>query len=79
MFEPSSDPEALRAISQGDELRLREIYAGHRTSRYAQPDMEGKTTMECAGYKMSLGMIDPRDIEPHFQAFATLIRQRKRE
>ncbi|MFY3550749.1 general secretion pathway protein [Achromobacter sp. LC458] len=79
MFEPSSDPDALRAISQGDELRLREIYAGHRASGYDQPDMEGKTTMDCAVYKMSQGMIDPRDIEPHFQAFATLLRERKRE
>ncbi|CUJ49908.1 ATPase, T2SS/T4P/T4SS family [Achromobacter kerstersii] len=79
MFEPSSDPDALRAINQGDELRLRSIYAGHRTSGYDQADMEGKTTMDCAVYKMSQGMIDPRDIEPHFQAFATLLRERKQE
>lgn len=79
MFEPTADPDALRAISQGDELRLREIYAGHRTSAYDQPDMEGKTTMDCAVYKMSQGMIDPRDIEPHFRAFETLLRERKSE
>ena len=79
MFEPSSDPEALRAISSGDELRLREIYAGHRTAAYDHPDMEGKTTMDCAVYKMSQGLIDPRDIEPHFQAFATLLRQSERK
>ncbi|WLW63628.1 ATPase, T2SS/T4P/T4SS family [Achromobacter aegrifaciens] len=79
MFEPSSDPDALRAISSGDELRLREIYAGHRTAAYDHPDMEGKTTMDCAVYKMSQSMIDPRDIEPHFQAFATLLRDRKRK
>jgi hypothetical protein len=41
--------------------------------------MEGKTTMDCAVYKMSQGMIDPRDIEPHFQAFATLLRQGERK
>lgn len=79
MFEPASDPEALRAISDGDELRLRQVYAGHRTAAYDDPDMEGKTTMDCAVYKMSQGMIDPRDIEPHFKAFATVLRERKRE
>ena len=78
LFEPSNDPDALRAIVSGNEILLREIFAGHRTARYDAPDMEGKSTMECAVYKMSKGMIDPRDIEPHFTAFETLLRQRKR-
>lgn len=77
LFEPSSDPDALRAITNGDEIRLREIFAAQRTARYDAPDMQGKSTMECAVYKMSQGMIDPRDIEPHFTAYATLLRQRK--
>ncbi|OAE61611.1 hypothetical protein A7J71_09810 [Achromobacter insolitus] len=78
LFEPSSDPDALRAITNGDEIRLREIFASQRTSRYDDPDMQGKSTMECAVYKMSQGLIDPRDIEPHFTAYATLLRQRKK-
>ncbi|MFF7060560.1 ATPase, T2SS/T4P/T4SS family [Achromobacter spanius] len=78
LFEPSSDPDALRAITSGDEIRLREIFASQRTARYDAPDMQGKSTMECAVYKMSQGMIDPRDIEPHFTAYATLLRQRKK-
>ncbi|MDQ1758170.1 ATPase, T2SS/T4P/T4SS family [Achromobacter aegrifaciens] len=78
LFEPSSDPDALRAIANGDEIRLRAIFASQRTARYDDPDMEGKSTMECAVYKMSQGMIDPRDIEPHFTAYATLLRQRKK-
>jgi type II secretory ATPase GspE/PulE/Tfp pilus assembly ATPase PilB-like protein len=77
LFEPSNDPEALRAITNGDEIRLREIFASYRTAKYDAPDMEGKTTMECAVYKMSQGIIDPRDIEPHFTSFATLRQQRK--
>lgn len=77
LFEPSNDPEALRAIATGDEIRLREIFAGHRTAKYDAADMEGKSTMDCAVYKMSQGIIDPRDIEPHFTAFATLRQQRK--
>lgn len=79
LFEPSNDPDALRAIVSGNEILLRQIFADHRTARYDAPDMEGKSTMECAVYKMSKGMIDPRDIEPHFTAFETLLRQRKRE
>ena len=78
LFEPSSDPEALRAIARGDEIRLRAIFASQRTARYDEPDMEGKSTMDCAVYKMSQGILDPRDIEPHFTAFATLLRQRKK-
>jgi len=78
LFEPSGDPDALRAIANGDEIRLRAIFASQRTARYDEPDMEGKSTMECAVYKMSQGMIDPRDIEPHFTAYATLLRQRKK-
>lgn len=77
LFEPSSDPDALRAITNGDEIRLREIFAAQRSARYDAPDMQGKSTMECAVYKMSQGMIDPRDIEPHFTAYATLLLQRK--
>lgn len=79
LFEPSNDPDALRAITDGDEIRLREIFAGYRTTNYDDPDMEGKTTMDCAVYKMSQGLIDPRDIEAHFMAFATHRRQRKME
>lgn len=79
LFEPSSDPDALRAIASGDEIRLRQIFASQRTAKYDDPDMQGKSTMECAIYKMSQGMIDPRDIEPHFTAFETLLRERKRE
>lgn len=77
LFEPSNDPEALRAIATGDEIRLRDIFASHRTARYDAPDMEGKSTMDCAVYKMSQGIIDPRDIEPHFTAFETLRQRRK--
>ncbi|MGB3436751.1 MULTISPECIES: ATPase, T2SS/T4P/T4SS family [Achromobacter] len=79
LYEPTNDPEALRAITEGDEIRLRQIFAGHRTARYDQPDMDGKSTMDCAIYKMSQGMLDPRDIEPHFTAFETLLLRRKLE
>jgi len=72
IFEPGVDPEALRAISHGDELRLLQIFQAQRTAAYDDPNMHGKTAMECAVYKMSKGAIDPRDLEQHFVAFATL-------
>lgn len=71
-FEPGLDPDALRAITAGDTLRLHEIYAGRRTAAFDDPGMDGKTAMECAVYKMSQGILDPRDIEPHFVSFQTL-------
>ncbi|MFG0230551.1 ATPase, T2SS/T4P/T4SS family [Achromobacter sp. 413638] len=72
LFEPGMDTDALRAIAAGDELRLHQIYAARRTAAFNDPDMEGKTAMQCAVYKMSLGTLDPRDIEPHFMSFLTL-------
>lgn len=71
-FEPGQDPDALRAITAGDTLRLHEIYAGRRTAAFDDPDMDGKTAMECGVYKMSQGILDPRDIEPFFVSFMTL-------
>lgn len=74
LFEPGMDPEALRAIAQGNELRLLEIFQAQRTAAFDDPDMNGKSSMECAVYKMSQGMLDPRDIEQHFVTFASLDR-----
>jgi len=72
IFEPGLDPEALRAIAQGNELRLLQIFQSHRTAAFDNADMRGKSAMECAVYKMSLGQIDPRDLEQHFMSFAAL-------
>lgn len=74
IFEPGHDPDALRAIAQGDELRLLDIFRAQRTAAFNEADMNGKSSMECAVYKMSQGMIDPRDIEQHFFTFASLDR-----
>ncbi len=74
LFEPGMDPEALRAIAQGNELRLLELFQAQRTAAFDDPDMNGKSSMECAVYKMSQGMLDPRDIEQHFVTFASLDR-----
>jgi type II secretory ATPase GspE/PulE/Tfp pilus assembly ATPase PilB-like protein len=72
IFEPGLDPEALSAIAQGNELRLLQIFQAQRTAGFDSADMHGKSAMECGVYKMSLGCIDPRDLEQHFMAFAAL-------
>lgn len=38
---------------------------------YSDPCMDGKTAFEHAIYKMSLGLIDPNDIEEEFESFQT--------
>lgn len=77
LFEPGTDTDALKAIGSGDELRLHHIYGAQRTAAFDHPNMEGKTAMECAVYKMSQGLLDPRDIEPHFMSFLTIKPGRK--
>jgi len=74
IFEPSDDLDALHAITHGDVLRLHEIYASGRTSAFDDPDMEGKSAMQCAVYKATQGLIDPRDIEPSFMTYAAVER-----
>lgn len=48
-----------------------------RTAAFDDQDMTGKSAMECAIYKMSQGLIDPREIEPRFKAFATVEKERE--
>lgn len=72
IFEPGQSLDALQAIAQGDELRLHQIFKSMRTAAFDDPNMNGKSAMHCAVYKMSQGILDPRDIEPHFVAFASV-------
>lgn len=53
-------------------IELTRYVESQRTAAFDDPDMTGKSAMECAIYKMSLGLIDPREIEPRFKAFATV-------
>ncbi|RMX08160.1 secretion system protein E [Corticibacter populi] len=50
-----------------------------RTAAFDDPDMRGKSAMECAIYKASQGLIDPREIEPRFKAFATVELEREQQ
>jgi len=74
IFEPADDLDALQAITQGNVLRLHQIYASARTAAFDDPDMQGKSAMQSAVYKTSQGMLDPRDIEQSFMTYAAVER-----
>ncbi len=67
MLAPEDDPALLRCLREHDNLRLAELFAAHRRAAFDQPDMQGKTAMQCALYKAIRGWIDPRDIEAGFR------------
>lgn len=78
MIEP--DEEYCRLVALGDTVgMLRYLEALRDGTRYDDPDMAGKSAMDCAIYKVSTGEIDPREVEPRFTAFETveLVRQRR--
>lgn len=68
MIEP--DDDFLRLVAANDGLGLaRHVRAMRGKVSFCEPDMTGKNAMECAVYKMTLGEIDPREIEPRFVSF----------
>lgn len=78
MVEP--DEEFCRLVALGDSVgMLRYLEALRGGTRYDDPDMAGKSAMDCAIYKVSTGEIDPREVEPRFTSFETveLVRQRR--
>jgi hypothetical protein len=56
---------------------LRRYWRGLSDGNIASPHFEGKTAMEVAMHKASLGLIDPYEIEKEFNAFATLAAKAK--
>lgn len=78
MIDPAVDDEFLRLVRDADTLALRDYFRYLRRTAFDHPDMAGKTAMECAIYKASQGLIDPRDIEPRFVSFETVQLRRHR-
>lgn len=72
MIEPGTDDVFLENLRRGDNVAQRRYLAATRSSSYDDADMRGKTAMECAVYKALQGLIDPRDIEQRFKAYATV-------
>lgn len=57
----------IRQDDNGAEMYWRST----RRTRFDDPDMTGKTAFEHALYKVSKGLIDPRDVENEFESFET--------
>lgn len=71
MIEPNADREVLRCVMSGDTLSLQMHLEQAPRAPIDDPDMTNKTIMECAMYKSSQGLIDPRDIEVRTRSFVT--------
>lgn len=71
MLEPGVDEYALNCVRRADNVNFRRHFLEQRATEYTDPDMTGKTAMECAVYKAFVGDVDPRDIEPRFRSFET--------
>lgn len=65
------DAGLRRFIADGDDDGAERYWRQSRTSAFTDPDMTGKTAFEHAIYKVSRGIIDPRDVESEFQPFET--------
>jgi hypothetical protein len=76
MIEPRHDDAFLMFVRQRDNVALRRHLRTRRRAAFDCADMEGKSAMECAVYKAAAGEIDPRDIEAHFQSYASVERER---
>ena len=71
MIEP--DEEFCRLVATGDNVGILHYLDRLRGGRrFDDSDMTGKSSMDCAIYKMTRGEIDPREIEPRFVAFETV-------
>ena len=71
MIEP--DETFCRLVSKGDNVGILHYLADLRgNTRYDDPEMLGKSSMDCAVYKMSQGDIDPREVEPRYTDFETV-------
>jgi type II secretory ATPase GspE/PulE/Tfp pilus assembly ATPase PilB-like protein len=75
MVEP--DERMCELILKENMPELRRYWRGLSDGNIASPHFEGKTAMEVAMHKASLGLIDPYEIEKEFDAFATMAAKAK--
>jgi general secretion pathway protein E len=75
MVEP--DEQMLSYIVDTKNIELINYWRSLASRSYEDENLIGKTTMECAIYKASQGIVDPREIEPRFMRFETVEAKRK--
>jgi len=69
MIEPEREPLFLEGVKRQDGLGLYSWFQGRARLPLTNPNMDGKTAMQVAVYKMSMGLIDPRHVENRFGLF----------
>jgi type II secretory ATPase GspE/PulE/Tfp pilus assembly ATPase PilB-like protein len=69
MLSMTQDAELFSLLGQADQVAMHRWASGRDKTPYADPNMRGKSAHECALYKMSIGQIDPREIESNFGVF----------
>lgn len=70
MVEP--DDNMIGYILEGKKIDLNHYWRSLSNGKFDSDDLTGKTAMECAIYKATQGIIDPREIEERFSAFETI-------
>ena len=65
-IEPSREPDFLLGIKNNDGLALHRWFEGRARADVRSSDMQGKSARESALYKVSQGLVDPREIERFF-------------
>jgi len=70
------DEQMLEHVRSGNALQLQRHVGRLPRTACDDPDMRGKSALECAVYKMGCGLIDPREVEARFAPFE-LVEQRR--
>lgn len=70
MVEP--DENFLTYVRDAANIELENYAASLRMTALDDPNMLGKSALEAAIYKMQIGLVDPREIEPRFESFETI-------
>jgi len=58
-------------IADGHDDKAELYWRQSRKAAFDEPDMQGKTAFEHGLYKVSQGLIDPRDLELEFEQLET--------
>lgn len=75
MIEP--DERMLEYVLAANNIELNRYWRSLASPKFDDPNLNGKTTMECAIFKAAQGLVDPREIEPRFMSFETVEDKRK--
>ena len=75
MLEP--DDEMLELLLAGKRVEIQRYWRSLSDGKIENNDFAGKTAMEVAMHKASLGVLDPYEIESQFESFAGIAHKRK--